>query len=182
MPFDCDVVIDPRAALLPFGIDVGLRRQRLQGGPVQLIEQLPAAGAKVAGDLAVEPVQQRADGGVYFPKAEELPVAQGSGLQIASQQHVRGVGAYPGIDGRIKSDWVGASDRNHWARAPGIRTRAHEPAVSSCRIPGRYSPSEEGLDDRGSGSATISRLLRPPRTPAPEKCLWNYYHSERRMS
>ena len=36
------------------------------------------------------------------------------------------MGAYPGIDGRIKSEWVGASDRNHWARAPGIRTLSEE--------------------------------------------------------
>ncbi|MBQ4825602.1 hypothetical protein J4729_13730 [Leisingera sp. HS039] len=52
------------------------RWQRLQGGPVRLFEQLPAAGDKVAGDLAAEPVQQRADGGVYFLEAEELQAVQ----------------------------------------------------------------------------------------------------------
>ncbi|WP_222861723.1 hypothetical protein, partial [Oceaniovalibus sp. ACAM 378] len=43
-------------------------------------------------------------------------------LQIASQQHVTGVGAYPGIGGRIKAERVGASNRNRWAHHPGIRS------------------------------------------------------------
>ena len=58
MPVDRDVVIEPGAALLPFGIDVGRDRQRLQGGLVQLLKQLPAAGPEMARDLVVEPVQQ----------------------------------------------------------------------------------------------------------------------------
>ncbi|UWQ14555.1 putative sulfate exporter family transporter [Aliiroseovarius sp. M344] len=48
---------------------------------------------------------------------------KGSRLQIASQQHVTGVGEYPGIGGRIKSERVGASNRNRWADHPGIRTK-----------------------------------------------------------
>ena len=47
--------------------------------------------------------------------------AEGSRLQIASQQHVTGVGGYPGIGGRMKLEQVGASDRNRWAHHPGIR-------------------------------------------------------------
>ena len=76
MPVDCDVVIEPGAALLPFGIDVGRHRQRLQGGLVQLFEQLPAAGTEKALDLVVELIKQWPDGGVHVLEAEELTVAQ----------------------------------------------------------------------------------------------------------
>jgi len=44
-----------------------------------------------------------------------------SRLQIASQQHVTGVGKYPGIGGRMKLEQVALSHRNRWARHPGIR-------------------------------------------------------------
>ena len=51
-------------------------RQRLQGGLVQLLEQLLAAGPEMARDLVVEPVQKWADRRVHVLKAEELPIAQ----------------------------------------------------------------------------------------------------------
>ena len=76
MLVDRDVVIDSGATLLPLGVDVGLHRQRLQGGLVQPLEQLLAIGAEVARDLVVEPVQKWANGSVHIPEAEELTVAQ----------------------------------------------------------------------------------------------------------
>jgi len=76
MPVDRDVVIDPGATLLPRGVDIWLHRQWLQGGLVQPLEQLFAAGAEMARDLVVEPVQKRANGSVHVPEAEELPIAQ----------------------------------------------------------------------------------------------------------
>ena len=45
---DLDVVIESDPALLPFGKDVGLGRQRLEGGALQLLEQRATAGAEVA--------------------------------------------------------------------------------------------------------------------------------------
>ena len=48
MLVDRDVIIEPGAALLPFSINVGRHRQRLQGWLVQLVEQLPAAGPEMA--------------------------------------------------------------------------------------------------------------------------------------
>jgi len=76
MPVDRDVVIEPGAALLPPGIDMGRHRQRLQRRLVQLFEQQAAAGPEMARDLVVEPVQKRADRRVQTLKAEELPIAQ----------------------------------------------------------------------------------------------------------
>jgi hypothetical protein len=50
-----------------------------------------------------------------------LQKPESSQWQITSQQHVTGVGGYPGIPGRIKSEWVGALNRKRWAHQPGIR-------------------------------------------------------------
>ncbi len=61
MLVDCDVVIEPGAALLPFRIHVGGHRQRLQGRLVQLREQVPSAGPKMSRQSLVEQVKQRAD-------------------------------------------------------------------------------------------------------------------------
>ena len=61
MLVDCDVVIEPGAALFPFGINIWGHRQRLQGGIVQLFKKLSAAGTQMAGDLVVELDKQRAD-------------------------------------------------------------------------------------------------------------------------
>lgn len=57
-----------------------------------------------------------------MPIGGQVCVPIDSRLQIASQQHVTGVGEYPGIGGRIKSERVGASNRNRWADHPGIRS------------------------------------------------------------
>jgi hypothetical protein len=50
MPVDLDVVVEPDGALLPLRVFVGPRGQRLQRRPLEILEQLPAAGAEVAGD------------------------------------------------------------------------------------------------------------------------------------
>jgi hypothetical protein len=87
MLVDRDVVIEPGAALLPFGVDMGCHRQRLQGGLVQLRKQLPPAGPKMARDLVVDPVQKWADRRVHLPKAEELPIAQSGITPKACLRH-----------------------------------------------------------------------------------------------
>lgn len=43
---------------------------------------------------------------------------EGSRLQLASQQHVTRVGGYRGIGGRMKSEWVDASNRNGGRSTP----------------------------------------------------------------
>ena len=50
MAVDLDVVVEPDGALLPLRVFVGRRGQRLQRRALELLEQLPAAGAEVAGD------------------------------------------------------------------------------------------------------------------------------------
>ena len=87
MLVDRDVVIEPGAALLPFRVDIGCHRQRLQGRLVQLREQLPAAGPEMARDLVVELVEQRADGRVHLCEAEELTIAQSGQDPTLNQQN-----------------------------------------------------------------------------------------------
>ena len=76
MLVDCDMVVQPGTALLPFRIHVGRHRQRLQGRLVHLRKQVPSAGSEMSRHLVVEPVKQRPDGHVHLGEAEELPIAQ----------------------------------------------------------------------------------------------------------
>jgi hypothetical protein len=70
---DLDVVVEPDGALLPLRIFVGRRGQRLQRRALELLEQLPAAGAEVAGDALVERDDQVAAGTVRNLVREALP-------------------------------------------------------------------------------------------------------------
>ena len=70
------MVVKPDLALEPFGVLVGRGGQRLQRRPVELLEQLPPAGAQVPGHLAVEPIQQLPDRGVQLGQREEAPPTQ----------------------------------------------------------------------------------------------------------
>ncbi len=75
-PRNFDMVIRRRAGPTPFGMLVGLGRQRYQGGPVDGIEELAAAGAELAHQAGVEFVDQRPDGGVQLgDREEEAPIA-----------------------------------------------------------------------------------------------------------
>jgi hypothetical protein len=47
--------------LLPFGKDVGLGRQRLEGGALQLLEQRATAGAEMARYAIVDLLHQLGD-------------------------------------------------------------------------------------------------------------------------
>ena len=51
MPVDLDMVVEPDGALLPLRVDVRRRGQRLQRRPLQVLEQLPAAGAGAMAEL-----------------------------------------------------------------------------------------------------------------------------------
>jgi hypothetical protein len=51
---DLDVVIEPDAALLPFGVHVGLGRQRLERCPLDIIEQPASARAQMPCHALVE--------------------------------------------------------------------------------------------------------------------------------
>jgi hypothetical protein len=46
MPLDFDVVIEADPAFLPFRVEVGLDRQRLEGGALDLVEQRAPAGER----------------------------------------------------------------------------------------------------------------------------------------
>ena len=70
------VVIEADGALLPFAEDIGLSRQGPQGGSLNLIEQVPAAGTEMPGHPVVQPVEEDADCGVQFREREESLIAQ----------------------------------------------------------------------------------------------------------
>ena len=73
---DFHVVVEPDAFFLPLGEDVGLRRQRLQGGAVQFPVQLHTGAGQFAERSLVQLVEQFADGLVELGQAEELALAQ----------------------------------------------------------------------------------------------------------
>ena len=73
---DLDVIIRGDAGAPPFGILIGRAGQRHQGGPIDGLEELPAAGAELAHQAVVEFIDQLADGDVQLGQREEAPVAQ----------------------------------------------------------------------------------------------------------
>ncbi len=75
-PVDLDMVVEPDRALLPLRIDVRGCGQGFERRPLQVIKELPAAGAEMPRDAIVEPIDQRADRRVQFGQREEPPVAQ----------------------------------------------------------------------------------------------------------
>ena len=75
MAANIDVVIKAGAALLPFGINVWGNGQRFERREIQAFEQIAAAGTEMAGDLAIELVQQWPDRRVHFIKAKEPLIA-----------------------------------------------------------------------------------------------------------
>ena len=87
MSLDLDVIIRGDAGATPFGILIGLAGQRHQGGPIDGLEELPAAGAELAHQAGIEFVDQRADGGVQLGQREEAPVAQPRHNPAFDDQH-----------------------------------------------------------------------------------------------
>ena len=76
MLVDLDVVVETGAALLPLGVDVRLGREIEERGAVELLEQLPPARSKMAGDAAIELVEELADGGVGLGQGEQPAVPE----------------------------------------------------------------------------------------------------------
>ena len=73
---DLDVIVRRDARPLPFGVSVGLVRQRLQGRPLQRLQQLGAALADAPHDLGVDRRDAVADRSVQLGQREERPIAQ----------------------------------------------------------------------------------------------------------
>src|SRR5438876_3526996 len=98
MALELDMVIDADPANAPFGKAIGLRRQRVEVGPVELFEQRPAGGTEAADRaFVVELPQQLADRGIEFGQTVEATVAQSAeqpSLKIStatSPYHAAGV-------------------------------------------------------------------------------------------
>jgi hypothetical protein len=76
MAVDVDVIIEADAAQAPFGVDVGLARQRGERRAIELLEELAAADAKAPHRPIIEIGEQRDDGGVELGEREEALMAQ----------------------------------------------------------------------------------------------------------
>ncbi len=101
---DLDVVVDRDPARLPLGQLVALRRQGLQGRPIELLVELAAAGAEALHRPAVELTQLLPDRLVELDEAEKRLIAQGGQDPALGHQdgglHLRLVAglAHPGRD------------------------------------------------------------------------------------
>lgn len=71
-----NMVIRCHTGTTPFGVLIGLGRQRHQGRTIDGVEELAAAGTELAHQAGVEFVDQDADRNVQLAEREEAPVAQ----------------------------------------------------------------------------------------------------------
>src|ERR1700747_1552772 len=76
MALDFDVIIEADFALLPFGVDVRIDRQRLERGLFNVVEQRASAPAEMPRHAIVELCDEIADGGVDVGKREEALMAK----------------------------------------------------------------------------------------------------------
>jgi hypothetical protein len=98
---DLDMVVEPDRALLPLRVDVRGAGQRLQRRPLEVLEQLPVAGAEMAGDAVVEPIDQLADcRGRIAPSAERGEGTDGDRGSRASCTRIEGAGRRDASGGR----------------------------------------------------------------------------------
>ncbi len=56
--------VEPGRGLLPFGNDVGLGRQGAEGRPLDLVEQVAAAGPELSGPPVIQPIEWDEDNDV----------------------------------------------------------------------------------------------------------------------
>ncbi len=100
VPPDVHVVVDMYPGLLPFGIDITLCRQRLQGRLVQLLEVIAPTTGQLPERAVVELLQQFTDAGFELPKREVLTVAQCRQYPPLNDQHATlHLGLVPGFSG-----------------------------------------------------------------------------------
>src|SRR6266478_532788 len=76
VPLNFDMVIRRNAGAPPFGVLIGLGRQRHQGRTIDRIEELAAAGTELAHQTNVELADQDADRDVQLGEREEALIAQ----------------------------------------------------------------------------------------------------------
>src|ERR1700716_2058645 len=76
MPLDFDVVIEADPAFLPFRVKIGLDRQLLERGALDLIEQRTPAGPQMPRHAVVELRDQFPCGSVELGQREEALIAQ----------------------------------------------------------------------------------------------------------
>src|ERR1700726_3614852 len=76
MPLDFDVVIEADSAFLPLRVNIGLDRQLLERGALDLVEQRTPSGPEMPRHAIVELRDQFPDRGVEFGQREEAPIAQ----------------------------------------------------------------------------------------------------------
>lgn len=102
---DIDVVIDIDSGLFPFGILVRCAGQRLEGGPVDCLEELPAGAVHLLELAVVQLGELLSNGLIQLPQAEEALVSQGGGDPSLRDQDRRfHLGLVPGFSGPCGDD------------------------------------------------------------------------------
>src|SRR5215472_6159333 len=88
MTLELDMVVDADPTDAPLGKTIGLRRQRVEIGPVELFEQRPP-GDPEPPDRAfvIELPQQLADRTIEFGQTVEAPMAQAAEQPSLDDQH-----------------------------------------------------------------------------------------------
>src|SRR5258708_37870416 len=71
-----DVVVEPGATALPFGVFEWFRGQWLENGTLDRLEQRAPAAADPAHGAGVQPIDQLADRHIEFAEREELAVTK----------------------------------------------------------------------------------------------------------
>src|SRR5205823_1057696 len=88
MTFELDVVVDTNPADAPFGKAIGLRRQRVEVGPVELFEARPAGDTEPPDRaFVVELPQQLTDRRIEFGQTVEATVPQAAEQPSLDNQH-----------------------------------------------------------------------------------------------
>jgi hypothetical protein len=100
-----DVVVDVDAGRVPLAVDEGLGRQRPQGGLIEALEELAAAGAVQAHGPRVQLGAQLRDAGVEGGEGEEGLMAEPGEDPSLRDQHAASILAlsrgFAGRAGRI---------------------------------------------------------------------------------
>ena len=87
MPVQLNVVIGCHPAALPLGIGVGISRQRQQHRPVDAVEELPPAGAKLAHQPSIQIALNLVDRLVKLPQRQKPTVSQLGQNEPLDDQH-----------------------------------------------------------------------------------------------
>ena len=160
---DLDVVVERHAGEAPFGeLVVGIR-QRRQGGPLEGLEQLPAADAEPAHDVRVDALQRGGDRRVRLGQREEgLPAKPPEDVGLG-KTHPASTSPFAGLSWPCRKDADAVMGRHHAVAAIDFRVVERGPVDAGFQIVGhdeaRHPAKEAEHPDMGLDP--VRQCLRP---------------------